>query len=164
MFLKQPMKSSGTRKLLGSEFQTVGEAWKKPRGSIVFLFCSRDNEKTLLERSWAQGGTGGRYLHWDAIVREVILNTSSEFWPRTWGTPCWRIFNKFVVKLLDANLRHIPSRHEKLERLAGDDLYTEVVSQFIPRDAEFTAAQRTRLECYVVNVEARRLWTRWTRK
>ena len=31
------MESSGSRKLTGSEFQTVGEAWKKPRGPIVFV-------------------------------------------------------------------------------------------------------------------------------
>ena len=72
MFLKQPMESTGSRKSSGSEFQTVGEAWKKPRGADCLRFRSRDNEKTLLEPGWAQGGTGGRYLHRDAIVGEVL--------------------------------------------------------------------------------------------
>ena len=37
MFLKLPMESSGSRRSLGSEFQTAGEAWKKPRGPIVLV-------------------------------------------------------------------------------------------------------------------------------
>ena len=48
LFLKQPMESSGSRKSSGSEFQTVGEAWKKPRGPIVFVFV----RGTTRRRSW----------------------------------------------------------------------------------------------------------------
>ena len=42
------MESSGSRKSLGSEFQTVDEAWKKPRGPIVFVFV----QETTRRRSW----------------------------------------------------------------------------------------------------------------
>ena len=42
MFLKQPIESSGSRRSSGSEFQIAGDAWKKPRGSIVLVFvCGR---------------------------------------------------------------------------------------------------------------------------
>ena len=37
LFLKIPMESSGSRRSSGSEFQTAGEAWKKPRGPIVLV-------------------------------------------------------------------------------------------------------------------------------
>ena len=35
-------------------------------------FRSRNSEKTLLIPGRAQGGAGGRYLHLDAKVREVL--------------------------------------------------------------------------------------------
>ena len=59
--------------------QIIGERVPNSRGSVeeaaradCLRFRSRDNEKTLLEPGWAQGGTGGRYLHRDAIVGEVL--------------------------------------------------------------------------------------------
>ena len=47
LFLKQPMESSGSRKSSGSEFQTVGEAWKKPRGPIVDSIDLIDHDQIL---------------------------------------------------------------------------------------------------------------------
>ena len=37
-----------------------------------FSSRSRDDEKTLLEPSWTQGGASGRYWHRDAVVGEVL--------------------------------------------------------------------------------------------
>ena len=68
------MESTGSRKSSGSEFQTVGEAWKKPRGPIVFVFV----RGTTRRRSWNRAERREERVHRDAIVVEVLGSESVE--------------------------------------------------------------------------------------